>query len=299
MNQSGTIFISYRRSDSQAEAGRIYDNLVPVFGPDRLFKDVDNIPYGVDFVEYLDQAVAQCDVVIALVGHTWLTVTDAQGKRRLDDPRDFVRIEVASALKRDILVVPVLLNGASMPAPETLPEELRSLTRRNAVQVRQDPDFHRDLQRVITNLKEYFASRGITVGDPKQIAVQPKAEPSKAESEANSTAHSTSSPPRRSGRYLAAGVALILLIGAAIGGLQIFFRSETDPAQPSQTSPPEDSPPPHPDGTPPPHPDGTPPPHSDGTPPPQPDDTPPPRPESSSDSSQPQSDESEQPQEPD
>ena len=116
MAKPGSIFISYRRSDSSTESGRVYDKLVEAFGPDRVFKDVYNIPPGYDFVAYLEDAVAQCDVLIPLIGLTWLTTTDAQGDRRLHNPSDFVRIEIASALRGDTLVVPVLLNGTMMPS---------------------------------------------------------------------------------------------------------------------------------------------------------------------------------------
>mgnify|MGYP001800072329 FL=1 len=174
MGTPGSIFISYRRSDSIAEAGRIYDKLVDALGSERIFKDVDYIPYGDDFVEQLDQAVAQCDVPIPLIGHSWLTVADSHGNRRLDDPNDFVRIEIASALKRDILVLPVLVGGAAMPEPSDLPEDLRSLARRNAAQVRYDPDFQSDMRRVVAKLEEYFATWGIAAkpaqADPSPLS---------------------------------------------------------------------------------------------------------------------------------
>ncbi|MBE9069308.1 toll/interleukin-1 receptor domain-containing protein [Leptolyngbya cf. ectocarpi LEGE 11479] len=173
MGKPGSIFISYRRSDSIAEAGRVYDKLVEAFGSERIFKDVDNIPYGADFVEYLDQAVARCDVLIALMGRSWLTVTDSHGKRRLDDPNDFVRIEIASALKRDILVLPVLIGGATMPGPSDLPDDLQSLARRNAAQARYDPDFHSDMRRIVTKLEDYFADRGITATSGHNTSTSP------------------------------------------------------------------------------------------------------------------------------
>lgn len=186
MAKPGSIFISYRRSDSIAEAGRIYDKLVEAFGAERIFKDVDNIPYGADFIEYLDQAVAQCDVLIPLIGQTWLNVTDAEGKRRLDDPHDFVRIEIASALKRDILVLPVLLDGAVMPGPADLPEDLQTLARRNAARARHDPDFHSDMRRLIEKLREYFVSRGIDNSESSKVvaagAFNPISESAKATS---------------------------------------------------------------------------------------------------------------------
>lgn len=173
MGKPGSIFISYRRSDSIAEAGRVYDKLVEAFGPERIFKDVDNIPYGADFVEYLDQAVAQCDVLIPLIGRSWLAAADSHGKRRLDDPNDFVRIEIASALKRDILILPVLIGGATMPAPSDLPDNLQPLTRRNAAQARYDPDFHSDMRRIVAKLKDYFADRGITTTSSHNVSVSP------------------------------------------------------------------------------------------------------------------------------
>lgn len=168
MVKPGSIFISYRRSDSIAEAGRVYDKLVEAFGSERIFKDVDNIPYGANFVEYLDQAVAQCDVFIPLIGRSWLTVSDAHGNRRLDDPNDFVRIEIASALKRDILVLPILIGGAIMPSQNDLPDDLKPLALRNAAQARYDPDFHSDMRRIIAKLKDLFKNRGIADTAPKR-----------------------------------------------------------------------------------------------------------------------------------
>ncbi|MEM9151810.1 MAG: toll/interleukin-1 receptor domain-containing protein [Cyanobacteria bacterium P01_F01_bin.3] len=169
MAKFGAIFISYRRSDSINEAGRIYDKLKGIFGDDHVFKDVDDIPYGADFVTHLDKAVAGCDVFIPLIGKNWLNVTDAQGHRRLDDPNDFVRIEIASALNRDILVLPILLSGATMPSASQLPENLQSLARRNAARVRYDPDFHRDMERIIKSLEKYFVSRGLAVISKEEV----------------------------------------------------------------------------------------------------------------------------------
>src|ERR1035438_7042962 len=124
------IFISYRREDSEHIAGRLYDRLEPHFGRDNLFMDVDTIPLGVDFREHLDQAVGQCDVLLAVIGDHWLNVCvedgPRKGKRRLDDPTDFVRIEIVSALDRGISVIPVLVGKASMPGEADLPDCLRS-----------------------------------------------------------------------------------------------------------------------------------------------------------------------------
>jgi len=107
------IFISYRREDSQHQADRLHAALSRKIPKRNIFIDVDNIPVGVDFVQHLDQQVGQCEVLLALIGPDWLEAKNPEtGARRLDDPKDFVRIEIASALKRGIPVAPVLLDGA-------------------------------------------------------------------------------------------------------------------------------------------------------------------------------------------
>ena len=150
----GPIFLSYRRSDSADITGRIYDRLVDDFGRDPIFKDVDSIPLGVDFKEYLDQKVSECRVLLAVIGDRWVDARDAAGKKRLDDPEDFVRIEIESALRRDIPVIPLLVRGAQMPADEDLPPGLQSLVYRNGIPIRPDPDFHRDMDRLVAALRE-------------------------------------------------------------------------------------------------------------------------------------------------
>jgi hypothetical protein len=114
--------------------------------------DVDTIDAGVDFVKVLEDAVQSCDVLVALIGRRWLNLKDEQGKFRLDNPEDFVRIEVAAALRRDIRVIPVLLGGAPMPGSADLPENLKSLARRNALTVDRNT-FHADMSRLIEHLK--------------------------------------------------------------------------------------------------------------------------------------------------
>jgi len=152
------IFISYRREDSEAHAGRIFDRLTARFGREAVFMDVDTIPFGVDFVAHLDAAVSQCDVVLAVIGERWLDARHEEGprkgQRRLDDPTDFVRIEIGSALARDIPVVPVLVGRASMPPAADLPDALKGLARRNAAEVRPGRDFHDHMSRLIHGLEE-------------------------------------------------------------------------------------------------------------------------------------------------
>src|SRR6266550_727667 len=124
-----SIFISYRREVSQDVAGRMYDRRRDRFGRDNVFMDVDNIPFGVDFRQHLDDAVRRCDVLLAVIGAGWLDVRyregDRQGQRRLDDPDDFVRIEIESALQRGIRVIPVLSSGAKMPGEAELPQGMK------------------------------------------------------------------------------------------------------------------------------------------------------------------------------
>ena len=153
---SGHIFVSYRRSDSADIAGRIYDRLIGKFGKNPIFKDVDSIPLGLDFKEYLEQKVGECDVLLAIIGGTWLEASDGNGNKRLDDPGDFVRIEIQSALERNIPVIPLLVQGAQMPNDDHLPTSLRQLVYRNGIPIRPDPDFHRDMDRLIAGLEKYM-----------------------------------------------------------------------------------------------------------------------------------------------
>ena len=142
------IFISYRRDDASDVTGRIADVLKSKFGKDLLFKDVDSIPLGTDFRRVIADAVGRCDVLLAIIGDDWLDATDEARRRRIDDPNDFVHIEIRAALERDIPVIPVLVERTNMPRDKDLPEPLRPLAFRNAISVRPDPDFHNDMERL-------------------------------------------------------------------------------------------------------------------------------------------------------
>ena len=146
------VFICYRRADSENVAGRIYDKLVQHYGKEPIFKDVDSIPLGIDFRTFLDEKVGQCKVLLVVIGDQWVTITDNNGNRRLDDIRDFVRIEIESALRRNIPVIPLLVRRATMPLEEQLPTEIKGLAFRNGIQIRPDPDFHNDMERLISAL---------------------------------------------------------------------------------------------------------------------------------------------------
>src|SRR4051812_25088131 len=127
------IFISYRRTDAAGHAGRLYDRLVDRFGQTSVFKDLDSMEPGADFVEVIQETIARCDALIAVIGRDW--IAGEPGGGRLKDPQDWVRIEIASALKRGIRVIPVLVERAAMPSGEDLPEDLQAFARRHAVEL--------------------------------------------------------------------------------------------------------------------------------------------------------------------
>ena len=131
----GRIFINYRRSTTAAAAGRLHDRLEQHFARENLFMDVDAIEPGVDFMKVLDQQVQNCRAFIAVIGPNWADTTDSAGHRRLDNPEDYVRIEIEAALKRNIRVIPVLVDDARMPTAEELPPSLRPLSRRQAIEI--------------------------------------------------------------------------------------------------------------------------------------------------------------------
>jgi TIR domain len=129
------IFISYRRDDTEGEAGRLFSDLTKHFGADRVFMDVTGIEPGRDFRKVIDQHVATCGVLLAMIGPQWVSARNSGGQRRLDDPIDFVRLETASALKRDIPVIPVLVHEAKMPRVDEVPDDLKDLCYRSAVEL--------------------------------------------------------------------------------------------------------------------------------------------------------------------
>jgi len=152
------IFLSYRRDDSAGIAGRIYDRLVAHFGEDQIFMDVDSIPLGDDFPQILNDAVSRCDVLLAVIGSHWCG-TGPDGGRRLDDPRDFVRIEVETALGRGIPVIPVLIGQTEMPSDEALPGSLKPLCMRNACSVGMGRDFHGHIDRLLRALESHVQAK--------------------------------------------------------------------------------------------------------------------------------------------
>jgi uncharacterized membrane protein YeaQ/YmgE (transglycosylase-associated protein family) len=146
------IFISYRRDESAGYAGRIADRFSEYFGEERVFRDIDSIEPGIDFAEAIESAVGSSEVLVAVIGRNWLTAEDAAGHKRLDNPDDFVRLEIAAALKRNIRVIPLLVQGASMPGTNELPDDLAPLGRRNAFELH-DSSWTADIQRLTSTLE--------------------------------------------------------------------------------------------------------------------------------------------------
>jgi hypothetical protein len=152
------IFICYRREDSGPAAGRIYDRLEGHFERGQVFMDVDDIPLGVDFRDWLDRQIRQCDLVLVVMGRHWLTAEDANGQRRLDAPRDFVRTEIEIALERNIPLIPVLLDDAQMPDEAALPASIAPLAYRNAATVHAAGGYFRgDMEHLIRGIEWLLA----------------------------------------------------------------------------------------------------------------------------------------------
>ncbi len=147
------IFINYRRKDSAAYAGRIYDRLAKHFGRENCFMDIDHIAPGENFKQVIQDKLSAVQVAIVLIGKQWLNIEDDNSQRRLDNPEDIVRLEIATLLARDIRVIPVLVGGADVPDALQLPEPLVPLAERNAYKI-SDLRFHTDIDRLIKTLEE-------------------------------------------------------------------------------------------------------------------------------------------------
>jgi hypothetical protein len=169
------IFISYRRDDSGYVAGMLAQRLQGQFGKDAVFLDVDNIPFGLDFRDHIARAVGQCDVLLALIGDSWIAATSADGQRRIDSPTDFVRLELEAALTRTIPVVPVLVDKARMPTEGELPASLHGLVYRNAAEIRAGRDMQHHLnvltEAVESLVRTHRAPESDTAARNRSIAV--------------------------------------------------------------------------------------------------------------------------------
>ena len=179
---SGQIFISYRREDSPGWARLLFERLSARFASHKIFIDVNSLAPGVDFVEDLEQTAAACDVLIAVIGKHYLISSDAKPRRRLNDPKDFVRLEIATALKHNVPIIPVLVDGAPMPMDRDLPDALKSLARRQAVEV-SHTRFDTDSQVLINRLDEVF--KGKTAAEQRKSEEKERLEAQRRELERN------------------------------------------------------------------------------------------------------------------
>lgn len=158
------IFISYRRADSKYVVDRIRDRLIAAYGDDAVFRDIESIPLGQNFSNVLDEATATCNVMLVVIGSQWAGITDAQGNKRLSDPGDFTRIEIETGLAhKEILVIPVLVMGAMMPGANDIPQTMGNLLFRNAISVRNDPDFNPDMLRLIQGIDRFVGTTQIPI----------------------------------------------------------------------------------------------------------------------------------------
>jgi hypothetical protein len=148
---AGNIFISYRRDDTRADARSIYQRLQKTFGDKKLFMDVDTIERGRDFRNVIEAHLADCAAMLVLIGRNWLGAGADPNSRRINDPTDFVSVEISTALRRDIAVIPVLVDGAQMPQSQDLPEEIRPLAFRQAARISHE-NFSTDMERLERDL---------------------------------------------------------------------------------------------------------------------------------------------------
>lgn len=199
------VFVSYRRQDTPGYAGRLYDDLVDRLGPDGVFMDVETIRPGADFAEVIHDALAECDVLLALIGPGWSTSTDRAGHRRLADPADFVRRELEAAFERRIPVIPVLVQAASMPSPGDLPQALSGLARRQAFEL-SDRRWSGDVDELISELQRFRSREGdepapVFEGEP-EVPVAPRGDAGPAD-----RARGPASGPQRRWVYVTIGLA--------------------------------------------------------------------------------------------
>lgn len=220
------IFLSYRRDDSEGQAGRLFDDLVKVFGENSVFMDVAAIEVGRDFRKVIDQSVATCGVLLAMIGKNWLGAKDETGRRRLDDPLDFVRLETAAALKRDIPVIPVLVQGARMPRADELPDDLKDLAYRNGVELTH-ARWSSDFGVLVKALRSHVEERTIAATGPSEVVTPAAAEKIPAAASVQEVEHVT--PRKAPKRWLWMIAAAVLALAAAVSYLRLPKESPPQP----------------------------------------------------------------------
>ena len=214
------IFISYRREDSRGYAGRIYDRLSQHFGCDQVFMDIDSIEPGTDYQKKIQQALESCDVLIAIIGKNWLTVCDKEGQQRIKNSQDLVRIEIQTALRANLTVIPILVEGTTMPQFESLPKPLKPFGRQQAKEI-SDSNFHRDIDSLISTVER-------TVQKEKDL-IKKHSEMSEDEEEIKCQQIIGNSSAMKSlveiAQKAAASNATVLILGESGTGKELFARS--------------------------------------------------------------------------
>jgi hypothetical protein len=230
--QGRAIFISYRRDDSEGETGRLFDDLVRAYGDASVFMDVAGIQPGLDFRKAIDANVSGCGVLLAVIGPTWASVTGSGGTRRLDNPDDYVRLEIASALKRNIPVIPVLVHDAHMPTLDQLPEDLKDLRYRNSVELTH-ARWNSDVALLIGALKSYVTVNISTQSETVHATVPvqlPAPQPTATEA------------AQKSKLPLFAGIGAVIVIAIAAALFAVLHHGPSgqpsSSTQTAQTSPP-------------------------------------------------------------
>ena len=195
-----TFFVSYRRDDTSGYTGRLYDRLADRFGKEKIFRDVDHIHVGDDFVEAIDNAVGSCKALIVIIGPSWLVAMDQHGHRRLENPNDFVRMEIESALSRNVPVFPVLFGRAEMPQADGLPESIAGLARRQALEI-SEVRFDYDVGQLIQALELILEAghKPIVEHSRSDVQKQPQNDKSRIDKKENlsKSSHSTFGSVRR------------------------------------------------------------------------------------------------------
>jgi len=200
----GIVFINYRRDETAGEARALYNDLIELLGAERVFMDVDNIALGRDFRQVLRERLDACEVMLSLIGRDWAQARDSAGARRLDNPADFVRLEIATALQRNVAVTPVLLQDAHMPSAESLPDELKDLAYRNGFEL-SHTRWESDVHELVRRLGLAPAATPPTVAAPPAVSASPPAAVA-----ANPTAARKSTP-------IVIGALGLLIAAASIG----------------------------------------------------------------------------------
>src|SRR5262245_7963343 len=210
----GAIFVSYRRGDSEGQARALFNELTDLIGKNSVFMDVDSIALGRDFRQILQERLGSCDLMLALIGPDWLDIRDASGNRRLEGASDFVRQEIAAALRRNIPITPVLVRGAQMPAPEQLPDDLKDLAYRNG--------FELSHTRWDSDVREMVKRLGLGEADVQKALQAAIVEPGSGAPVAHDNGSAVAGPPLSSSRIAisaaATGLVLVSLVAWCMSG---------------------------------------------------------------------------------